>query len=294
MGFGVVKKIGNVLPITQKPIYVRCDNEISFEEEKSIIKGLLEAKKYLPENQIYYLGKETNIKEKDNITLNSGQSIVDSTRKTNNQISSLELLSKVLESRDNEGSRDRIDVLFTGTDLFSIRPTGEKLSFVFGTAANSVTVQSVYRFRSLDISEKDLCIRRTVRHELGHILKMADDLTRSNTEENFGEHCTNTNCSMRQGNSISEWLAEAKQEQKSDQFYCSQCITDLKNLYEKDTGRPYKINNDITYDSIYISDKLLENINKQSFSVKSVISRDNKQSAFRVLGPSNESSKKKR
>lgn len=287
-----IKSIKKGEPLTSRPIYVRCDETITSEEEKSIIRGLLEAKRYLPDTEIYYVGKKQYISLIDHTKLSKGQDVIDSVRKIGNQLVSSDIIYKILSDRgNNDNAPGRIEVFFTGHDLTDIRTNGEKLNFVFGSAGNLITVQSVYRFRSLNDYEKDLCIKRTIRHELGHIYRMAGDLKRSNTEEKLGEHCTNSNCCMRQGMSVGEWLAEAKQEQASGIFYCKQCINDLKLLYEKESGKTYQINNSVDYSSIHIMDKSLI---KSKIVIKSVKSLDDKPRGFRVLGSADDNSGRNR
>ena len=63
-------------------------------------------------------------------------------------------------------------------------------------------------------------------HELGHVFGMAADLHRSNTEENFGNHCTNPGCIMRQGVNIDQWLHNAHMARRYGRIYCPQCMAD--------------------------------------------------------------------
>lgn len=96
-------------------------------------------------------------------------------------------------------------VLLTAKDLFS---SSLKLSWCFGTAnyQKHVSVHSVFRYQGLTKEEKLRCIRRTLRHELGHIFGLANDLRRANTENYHGHHCTAPGCSMRQTGTLRELL----------------------------------------------------------------------------------------
>src|SRR5690606_16921569 len=108
----------------------------------------------------------------------------------------------------------------------------EDTNFVFGLAAHydGVTVQSVFRFRSLSsVAERQSCIRRVLLHELGHILGMAADPQRINTIEALGNHCTVPGCTMRQGMSVLEWRRWALEEDQLYQRFCSLCLHDMQN-----------------------------------------------------------------
>ncbi len=115
-------------------------------------------------------------------------------------------------------------ILFTSQDL-AVRGT----NWCFGAARAEarMSVQSVLRYRHLNDEVKSACIRRTMRHELGHIFECAKDLTRSHTEMNLGEHCTNPRCSMRQTLDLPT-LIRMTGEEDDRHCFCSQCLTDLR------------------------------------------------------------------
>ena len=121
-------------------------------------------------------------------------------------------------------------VLLTARDLFS---SILKLSWCFGTANYKmhVCVHSIYRYRSLPQKEKLRCIKRTLRHELGHIFRLANDLKRANTENNHGHHCTAPGCSMRQAGTLREFLQCSAEEECAGTFFCRDCVSDLKRYF---------------------------------------------------------------
>ena len=114
---------------------------------------------------------------------------------------------------------------FTDRDL--ILSTGR---WCFGAASlkKGASVQSLYRYRDLSMAERERCIRRTLRHELGHVLGMAGDPSRSNTEERYGCHCTNPGCSMRQTPALRDLLALSAEEEKLADPFCAQCREEMR------------------------------------------------------------------
>ena len=114
---------------------------------------------------------------------------------------------------------------FTDRDL--VLSTGR---WCFGAASlkKGASVQSLYRYRDLSMAERERCIRRTLRHELGHVLGMAGDPSRSNTEERYGCHCTNPGCSMRQTPALRDLLALSAEEEKLADPFCAQCREEMR------------------------------------------------------------------
>lgn len=119
-----------------------------------------------------------------------------------------------------------IDIMITSHDITTF-DNGKQLNFVFGLAYQRATVQSIARFRSCPDSDRFIAIETVIWHELGHILGMAADLNRTNTEDNLGPHCTNPGCVMQQGLSVSEWVKHAREAKQAQQIYCQQCFDDV-------------------------------------------------------------------
>jgi predicted Zn-dependent protease/L-ascorbate metabolism protein UlaG (beta-lactamase superfamily) len=120
--------------------------------------------------------------------------------------------------------------LFTARDLFA---SSTKNTWCFGLAGISsrVTVQSICRYGQLTAEEKLLCVRRTLRHELGHTFGMAADPNRPHTEDHFGRHCTVPGCSMRQTGTLRELLQLAREEEQSGSYFCPGCLADLRRRF---------------------------------------------------------------
>ena len=112
-------------------------------------------------------------------------------------------------------------VLITSLDLYM-----KGTPWCFALSKRRTTVQSVHRFRGLSEKDESLCIRRTLKHELGHIYGCPANIRRSNTVENMGTHCTNPGCVMRQVSSVSSLIYAAKNENPYNCF-CPQCSKDI-------------------------------------------------------------------
>ena len=126
----------------------------------------------------------------------------------------------------------RAILLFTGRDLCL---SSQKLSWCFGAANHSAhtAVCSVYRYESLSPQERLRCVRRTLRHEIGHALGMAADPKRANTEAFFGPHCVCPGCSMRQAGTLEKLLAFSLEEERRGSWFCPDCMAELRRASEE-------------------------------------------------------------
>ena len=123
-------------------------------------------------------------------------------------------------------------VLFTAYDLYI---SSINAGWCFGAALSKshVSVQSIFRYQSLPIMDQFRCIRRTLRHELGHTFGMVSDLSRTNTEDKLGPHCTNPGCSMRQSSTLQSLLKHATEEDRLGTYFCKQCFADMHNKFHQ-------------------------------------------------------------
>jgi len=151
--------------------------------------------------------------------LNSGERFVMKVNHTGNQVDAVSLIRVI----DQSALKDHAVLVVTGRDL-TIKPP----NWVFGAASlgKSYAVISVHRFQDLPYEDRKIALRRTFRHELGHILGMARDLKRPYTVEDSGPHCTHDVCAMRQTHGMKELLMAAKAEETSGQYYCQDCLMD--------------------------------------------------------------------
>lgn len=207
------------------PIYVMWDSGLDALEEQAINDALEEQVCMFPNLDIYVYGSE-------DWSPNSDYSSADWYVLHANSVMGLEGEWQInadhlldLIASEPWQANPHIDVMVTSWDLTAF-DRGRQMNFVFGEANGRITVQSVARFRVLAEVDRYLAIKAVIHHELGHIFGLAADPWRSNTEYNIGPHCTNHGCIMRQGLSVSEWAAHAREAYGRGQIYCPQCLAD--------------------------------------------------------------------
>lgn len=201
------------------PIYVCYDSGVRMSERIAIEQGLKELQPIIGTQIVNYgtnQWKYGRFKSADEIVRSlprNERGQIDATRV-------LDIVSEVSGCWIETGAV----VMITSQDLYA-----EGLSWCFGLARPStrITVQSIARYRGLCEAEASACIRRTLKHELGHIFGCAGDLRRSHTIEKLGSHCTNPGCTMRQSMSLDE-LRTVIREENPQRCYCHQCMEDLR------------------------------------------------------------------
>ena len=203
------------------PVYVCYDDGVAMAERAAIERGLIEIEPLIG-SDTYCYGTE----EFPQGRYRSADSVVRSTaRNKSGQLNISIILDKLEEMSASWGETNAV-VLFTSEDLCF---PAKNLPYCFGAARQGtrVSVQSVKRFRHLSEEPESFCIRRTLRHELGHIYCCAGNPRRSNTVDIAGLHCTNKGCSMRQAGSVEELLSMMADERDKTCF-CDQCMADLR------------------------------------------------------------------
>lgn len=145
-------------------------------------------------------------------------------RNARGQVDSGELLTLFLTDPWRK-EHPHIDVVFVEDDLCPNIPS-QPMNFVFGQAWEDATVQSVCRYRHLSDSDRALVIKSIAQHELGHVFGCAYDLRRPHTHEQFGPHCLNKGCVMRQTLTIEELVRNSHESQRMGMIYCPECLDD--------------------------------------------------------------------
>ena len=201
------------------PIYICWDRYVTEAEKRAIERAVYEIEPIFGCDFICYGNKSWNegrYKSADEI-------IASAPHNENGQADGTNVLNK-LEETMRKWTEPGAFVLFTGQDLKMVNT-----NWCFGVARMSsrVTVQSTIRYRSLPEKIASDCIKRTLRHELGHIFGCAADPKRTNTEQKLGSHCTNYGCSMRQTMSLQELVDDLPTE-NATRCFCSQCMADLR------------------------------------------------------------------
>ncbi len=122
-------------------------------------------------------------------------------------------------------SQPHWEVFILNRDLNAGEPGN---NFVFGETDTSfpASVQSIRRLmvEVSDPSLRALMVRRLLRHEVGHMFGLTS--RNFSVEEKLGKHCTNV-CTMRQGLSVQEWTAQAKEEERIGVHFCGDCQHEL-------------------------------------------------------------------
>ena len=212
-------------------IYVYCDSGVTQFEREAIKRGLSGIISTFG-CEVYFYGSDRwsigRYKSADEIMRASPRNA----RGQVNASVTLEILHEVANSRIEPCAV----VLITSQDLYAVG-----YNWCFGMAMTSyrATVQSICRYRHLPDDIRAFCIRRTLRHEVGHLFRCAANLSRTNTEEKCGPHCTNPHCSMKQTMSISE-LVDRRFYENDEAFLCDQCLEDMRRFkigYENDERR---------------------------------------------------------
>ena len=208
--------------------YVCCDNFVTQSELEAIKRGLMETQPLFGSQIICYGKDDWRIGR----YRNAAQLMNSMPRDGSGKVNASQVLDKMKELTDSWGEPCAM-IMVTGLDLRT-----DDCGWCFGAAkpAYKVTVQSVNRYRELSSLFESACIKRTLRHEMGHIFCCAYSKYRSNTVDKIGIHCTNPGCSMRQTMSLNELKVAALEEDPRNCF-CPQCLQDLRNFkdrYEKE------------------------------------------------------------
>lgn len=216
------------MSLTDKPkIYILCDSTLSAVARMMISDAASEIDEIFSMCEVVNLdalnGKEINQKTADAFL-----------EGTFNEVARADatIILRRMKNAYNTFPNAEALVLFTAYDLWI---SSINAGWCFGAAAykSHVSVQSVFRYQSLPIMDQFRCIRRTLRHELGHAFNMAIDLNRSNTEDKLGPHCTNPGCSMRQAANLQELLMRANEEDRLGTYFCEDCLADMNKKYLK-------------------------------------------------------------
>ena len=208
--------------------YVCCDDFVTQAELEAIKQGLTETRLLFGSEVIFYGKDSWKLGKYKNAT----QLMNSMPRNSSGRVNASQTLDRMV-GLANSWDEHRAMILVTGLDLCT-----DNCGWCFGAAkpAYKVTIQSVNRYRGLSSMMESACIRRTLRHEMGHIFCCAYSKYRSNTTDRLGIHCTNPGCSMRQTMSLNELMAAALEEDPRNCF-CPQCLQDLRNFkaqYEKE------------------------------------------------------------
>ena len=204
-------------------ISIMFDDSLTETEHSLVERAIRDTQKVFP---MLYLENSESYADDPKKTRKNMDSFVKKT-KTENGRYDAKLILDNMESLKDSMKEYRAVILFTARDLCL---TTVNASWCFGAARHSINmaVTSVFRYRNLSKEDALCCIRRTLRHEIGHAVGLAADPKRVNVEQNFGLHCTSDGCTMRQAGTLEALLKQAKEEEQQKKWFCPYCKAELK------------------------------------------------------------------
>ena len=217
---------GLVHQVYKKPvIYVYSDSALMPEEKQLISLAVSDTGKVFPMFDCLNLADE----EKTDVNQQKADAFLIGSFNECGQADSTVIFRKLREASASLPNTAAV-VLMTGRDIYSSR-LGIKYAFAVASYKKHIVIHSVFRYRNLSSEEKLRCIRRTLRHELGHCFGMANDPNRENTKDVFGPHCTTKGCSMRQTETLDKLLRLSEEEEELGVLFCGACLQDLRKYY---------------------------------------------------------------
>ena len=214
-------------------IYVLFDTSVTEEERQAVVRTVEDTRPLFPGFWMETVAPGKTAEE-EKIRKNM-DSYIEGTQTENGRYDALIVLRR-LESLAERRKDAEAVLLFTGRDL-CLSSQGISWCFGAGRVKAHTAVCSVIRYRKLTEQERLRCIRRTMRHEIGHILGLAADSGRKNTEEHSGPHCTAPGCSMRQAGTLEKLLAFSLEEDRQGWCFCPDCLAELEAARKRLTGK---------------------------------------------------------
>lgn len=205
-------------------VHIVFDSSLSPAQQECISRAVADTRAVFPDFALEITGDGKNPRA-ESIRKNM-DSYSEGTRQESGRYDASVILQR-LKSLAQYKKDARAILLFTGRDLCL---SSQKLSWCFGAANHSArtAVCSMYYYESLSSQERLRCVRRTLRHEIGHALGLAADPKRANTENQFGTHCVCPGCSMRQAGTLKKLLDFSLEEDRRDSCFCPDCLADLR------------------------------------------------------------------
>ena len=178
---------------------------------------------FYPNRQFEYLGNKLILNKKE-INLDKIVDKATTKRKTGYgaQKDAWDIHYSLMNSQwhwDNPG----IVIFLTSQDI-TVKMNGRHLGSCFGFTLGDCIIISVKRFNSLKRRDREILIKGTILHELGHVFHVTGNGQRPNTKKISGWHCTNHGCVMQQATTRSEFLAVFKSAQLTTTPYCADCM----------------------------------------------------------------------
>lgn len=213
----------------EKRIYIVMDSSLTEAERNAVARAVEDTRQVFPSCSLELTGQGKSAAA-EGIRKNM-DTYLEGTRQENGRCDADQILRR-LESLAQYKKEAAAILLLTGQDL-CLNSQGASWCFGAGNRARHTAVCSLYRYQELTAPERLRCVRRTLRHEIGHALGLAMDPKRTNTEKHFGVHCTAPGCSMRQTENLLKLLRFSREEEQQGKWFCPDCLADLKKALSK-------------------------------------------------------------
>ncbi len=213
----------------EKRIYIVMDSSLTEAERNAVARAVEDTRQVFPSCSLELTGQGKSAAA-EGIRKNM-DTYLEGTRQENGRCNADQILRR-LESLAQYKKEAAAILLLTGQDL-CLNSQGASWCFGAGNRARHTAVCSLYRYQELTAPERLRCVRRTLRHEIGHALGLAMDPKRTNTEKHFGVHCTAPGCSMRQTENLLKLLRFSREEEQQGKWFCPDCLADLKKALSK-------------------------------------------------------------
>lgn len=208
------------------PIFVSCDDGVMKDEYQAALNGIIDVVGLSGSNRkILSLGN----KPWSCGDYSSVEWYLSRTKQRGKQFDGDQLCRMFTEEPWQKYPETHLDVVIVSKDIYA-----RGLNWCFGcTSSGIVSIQSVFRFRGEERQVKLDLIKRTLRHETGHLLGIPGPVgSHPRIYEKGGAHCNHL-CTMRQGWSLSEFKAQMIQEQKTGVIFCQDCLNELRTIQAK-------------------------------------------------------------
>lgn len=205
-------------------IHVVLDSSLTQAERETVVQAVEHTRQVFPGCSLELTGQGKSAAA-EGIRKNM-DAYLEGARQENGRYDASQILRR-MESLAQYKKEAAAILLFTGRDL-CLSSQGASWCFGAGNRDRHTAVCSLFRFRELTEPERLRCVRRTLRHEIGHALGLAMDPKRADTEKRFGLHCTAPGCSMRQTENLTKLLRFSQEEEQQGSWFCRSCLAELE------------------------------------------------------------------
>ncbi len=205
---------------------VSCDSEVTENEYQAALNGIVDVVKLSGSNR-----RVSSLRDKPWASGNysSVEWYLTKVNQRDGQVDADHLCQMFIHEPWQNYPKTHLDIVIVSKDLYA-----HGLAWCFGnTYPFQASAQSVFRFRGERSQVKLDLIRRTLRHETGHLLGIPGPVgSHPRIYEKGGAHCSHL-CTMRQGWSLAEFKSQMMEEQKAGVIFCQDCLNELRTIQAK-------------------------------------------------------------